>query len=132
MSDLNKDRRPLSPHISIYRPQLTSVTSILNRITGNSLVISAILVVWWLSAAASSEEHFNFVNSLVYSFAGKTIFICSTWALWYHTLAGLRHLVWDRAIGLELDVAYIMGWALIAGSFVLTGFTIILHWSLVQ
>ena len=132
MSDVNKEKRPLSPHLSIYRPQLTSVTSILNRITGNSLIISVILIVWWLLAASVSEEHFNFVNTIILSFVGKMILVCSTWALWYHTLAGIRHLIWDRAIGLELDVAYRLGWAVITGSIILTAITIILHVSLVQ
>ena len=132
MSDVNKEKRPLSPHLSIYRPQLTSVTSILNRITGNSLIISVILIVWWLLAASVSEGHFNFVNTIILSFVGKMILVCSTWALWYHTLAGIRHLIWDRAIGLELDVAYRLGWAVITGSIILTAITIILHVSLVQ
>ena len=53
MADVNRGNRPLSPHLSIYRPQLTSVTSILTRITGNALLITALLVVWWLLAAST-------------------------------------------------------------------------------
>ena len=62
MADVNRGNRPLSPHLSIYRPQLTSVTSILTRITGNALLIGALLVVWWLLAAATSPEYFAVAN----------------------------------------------------------------------
>ena len=126
MSDTQRDNRPLSPHLSIYRPQLTSVTSILVRITGNALIVGAVLCVWWLFAAATSAEYFGLVDGILTSVFGKLIMLGSIWALWYHTLGGVRHLIWDNAIGLELETAYKLGWGVVIGSFVLTFITVII------
>ena len=124
MADVNRGNRPLSPHLSIYRPQLTSITSILTRITGNALLLGALLVVWWLLAAATSVEAFALANWALTSIFGKLIMLGSLWALWYHTLAGVRHLIWDNAVGLELDLAYKLGWGVVIGSVVMTAFTV--------
>lgn len=125
MADVNRGNRPLSPHLTIYRPQLTSMTSILTRITGNALLVGALLVVWWLLAAATSAEYFEMANWVMTSLLGKLIMLGSIWALWYHTLAGVRHLIWDNAKGLDLTAAYRLGWAVVIGSFVLTAITVI-------
>ena len=125
MADVNRGNRPLSPHLQIYRPQLTSVTSILTRITGNALLVGALLIVWWLLAASAGPEYFAVVDGVVTSWFGKLVFFGSIWALWYHTLAGVRHLIWDNGIGLDLETAEKMGWAVIGGSVVLTLLTII-------
>ena len=124
MADVNRGNRPLSPHLTIYRPQLTSITSILTRITGNALLLGALLVVWWLLAAATSAEAFALANWALTSIFGKLIMLGSLWALWYHTLAGVRHLIWDNAVGLELDLAYKLGWGVVIGSVVMTAFTV--------
>ena len=126
MADVNRGNRPLSPHLSIYRPQLTSVTSILTRITGNALLLGALLIVWWFLAASSSAEYFAVVDAIITSFVGDLVMFLSLWALWYHTLAGVRHLIWDNAIGLELETAEKLGWAVIGGSVVLTILTTII------
>ncbi|WP_223426480.1 succinate dehydrogenase, cytochrome b556 subunit [Tateyamaria pelophila] len=126
MADVNRGNRPLSPHLSIYRPQLTSMTSILTRITGNALLISALLVVWWFLAAATSPEYFAFADGLLTGFLGTLVMTLSLWGLWYHTLAGIRHLIWDNGIGLDLETAEKMGWAIIGGSLVLTLLTIVI------
>lgn len=125
MADVNRGNRPLSPHLSIYRPQLTSMTSILTRITGNAMLISALLIVWWFLAAATSTEYFAFADGVLTSWLGNLVMVLSLWGLWYHTLAGVRHLIWDNAIGLDLATAYKLGYAVIGGSFVLTVLTVI-------
>lgn len=125
MADVNRGSRPLSPHLTIYRPQLTSVTSILTRITGNALIIPSLLIVWWLLAAATSPQAFAFANWVLTSIFGKLIMLGSLWALWYHTFAGVRHLIWDNAVGLELDIAYKFGWIVVIGSVVMTVITVI-------
>ena len=125
MADVNRGNRPLSPHLSIYRPQLTSMTSILTRITGNALLLSALLVVWWLLAASTSPEYFALADAVLTSFFGDVVMTLSLLGLWYHTLAGVRHLIWDNGIGLDLETAEKMGWACIGGSVVLTLSTII-------
>jgi len=125
MADVNRGDRPLSPHLMIYRPQITSLTSILTRITGNALLISALLVIWWFLAAATSPAYFAYADAVLTSFLGDVVLFLSLWGLWYHTLAGIRHLIWDNAIGLDLATAEKMGWAVIGGSVVLTLFTAI-------
>jgi succinate dehydrogenase / fumarate reductase cytochrome b subunit len=125
MADVNRGNRPLSPHLSIYRPQLTSMTSILTRITGNALLVSALLVVWWFLAAATSPEYFAFANGILTSWFGDLVLVLSLWGLWYHTLAGVRHLIWDNAKGLDLPTAYRLGYAVIAGSVLLTILTVV-------
>ncbi len=126
MAEMNRGSRPLSPHLSIYRPQLTSISSILVRITGNALIVGALLVVWWLLAAATSPEYFAFVDGLFTSVFGKLVMLGSIWALWYHMLGGVRHLIWDNARGLDLDSAYKLGWAVVYGSGLLTLLTIVI------
>ncbi|MGI9370516.1 MAG: succinate dehydrogenase, cytochrome b556 subunit [Ruegeria sp.] len=125
MADVNRGNRPLSPHLSIYRPQLTSVTSILTRVTGNALVIAGLLIVWWFLAAATSPEAFERANWWLTSVLGDLIMAFSLWGIWYHTLAGIRHLIWDSAKGLDLPTAYKLGWAVVIGSFVLTILTLL-------
>lgn len=123
MADVNRGNRPLSPHLTIYRPQLTSMTSIFTRITGNAILLAALLIVWWFLAAATSPEYFAVVDGLMTSMIGDLIMFLSLWGLWYHTLAGIRHLIWDNAIGLDLETAYKLGYAVIGGSAVLTVLT---------
>lgn len=126
MADVNRGNRPLSPHLTIYRPQLTSMTSILTRITGNAMLISALLIVWWFLAAATSPEAYAIANGFLTSWFGDLVMTSSVLGLWYHTLAGVRHLIWDNGIGLDIPTAEKMGWAVVIGSVVLTIITIIL------
>ena len=126
MADVNRGNRPLSPHLQVYRPQLTSMTSILTRITGNALIVAMFMIVWWFIAAASGPEYFALANGFVTSWFGDLVMFLSLWALWYHTLAGVRHLIWDYAIGLEIDVAEKLGWGVIGGAGLLTILTVII------
>ncbi|WP_425040788.1 succinate dehydrogenase, cytochrome b556 subunit [Primorskyibacter sp. S187A] len=125
MADVNRGNRPLSPHLTIYRPQLNSITSILTRITGNALIVASLLIVWWFLAAATSAEYFAVANAVLTSWFGDLVMLLSIWALWYHTLAGVRHLIWDNAMMLEMEQAEGLSWIVIIGSAILTIFTII-------
>jgi len=125
MADVNRGNRPLSPHLQIYRPQLNSITSIFVRITGNGLIVGAILVVWWLMAAASGAAYFETIDGLITSILGDIVMSLSVLALWYHALGGVRHLVWDTGRGLDVETSDKMGWAMIIGSVVLTALTLI-------
>ncbi len=113
-------QRPLSPHLSIYRPAITMTTSILHRITGGALYVGTLLVAWWLIAAATSEEYFNFVSWLYGSWFGLIVLFGYTWALMLHLLGGIRHLIWDTGTGLEKHTASKIAWATLIGSIVLT------------
>jgi succinate dehydrogenase / fumarate reductase, cytochrome b subunit len=125
MADVNRGDRPLSPHLSIYRKQMTSISSIFTRITGNALLLGALLVVWWLLAAATSPEYFAVADGVITSWFGVLVMTLSLWALWYHSLAGLRHLIWDTGRGLDIETAEKMGWGAFGGSAVLTILTLI-------
>ena len=125
MADVNRGNRPLSPHLTIYRPQMTSISSIFVRITGNALLAATLLLIAWLLAASTSAAAFAWVQYVITSWFGDLVFLLSLWALWYHTLAGIRHLIWDAGYLLELDKAEATGWAIIIASVCLTLFTII-------
>jgi succinate dehydrogenase / fumarate reductase cytochrome b subunit len=124
MAQAKRIERPLSPHLQIYRPQLTSVTSILTRITGNALIVGVLLAVWWLLAAATSDRYFAVADAVATSWFGDLVFTGSLWAVWYHYLAGLRHLYFDAGHGLDIATAEKLGWACIIGSVVLTILTL--------
>jgi len=125
MADVEPVERPLSPHLQIYRPQMTSISSILTRITGNGLIVGVILAIWWLLAAASGPEYFAFVNDIATGWFGDLVFTLSLLAVWYHYLAGLRHLYFDAGKGLDIETAEMLGWVCIIGSVVLTIITIV-------
>lgn len=126
MADVNRGNRPLSPHLTIYRPQMTSISSILVRITGSGLILGALLVVWWFLAAATSPEYFATANGVITSWFGDLIMTLSVWALWYHALGGLRHLYWDTGRGLDVDFSEKLGLVMIVLSVVLTVLTILI------
>ncbi|MCB1335858.1 MAG: succinate dehydrogenase, cytochrome b556 subunit [Roseivivax sp.] len=127
MADVNRGNRPLSPFMlgQYYRFQLNSVTSILTRITGNALIVQAFLIAWWFMAAAAGPDYFATVDWIVTSWIGDLILLFSTLGLWYHALAGVRHLIWDNAAMLDMQTADKLSWAVIAGSVLLTLITII-------
>lgn len=126
MADVNRGSRPLSPHLQIYRPQLNTVTSILTRITGNALLVGGLLITWWFLAAAAGPDAFAVADGVLTSWFGDLVMFLSLWALWYHTLAGLRHLYWDTGRGFGLDLVSKLGWGVIGGSVVLTILTAII------
>lgn len=126
MADVNRGNRPLSPHIMIYRPQLTSMSSIMVRITGIALLFAAILVVWWLIAAASSESAFAFIDGLWGSWIGKLVQLLATWALFYHALGRLRHVIWDLGYLVEVEASEKMAIGMFVLATVLTLITLIL------
>ena len=112
--------RPLSPHLSIYKPIPTMVMSIIHRITGAALYFGTILLAWWLIAAASGEAYFEWVNSIFGSFFGRLILFGYTWALIHHMLGGIRHLVWDTGRGLEKDTTTKIAYATVIASIAIT------------
>jgi succinate dehydrogenase / fumarate reductase cytochrome b subunit len=114
------DPRPLSPHLQVYRWQLTSVLSILHRATGIALGVGAVLVVWWLVAAASGPGPYAGFQDFIGSWFGLLLLLGWSLSLFYHLCNGIRHLSWDTGHGLELPAVYSSGWAVLAGTVVLT------------
>jgi succinate dehydrogenase / fumarate reductase cytochrome b subunit len=125
MADVNRGNRPLSPHLSVYKPEWTMVLSITHRITGVGLTLGAALVSWWLLAAATSPAYFALVDGLMTSWIGNLVLLGSAFALWYHTANGVRHLVWDAGFGFDLKDAEMSGKAVVAAAAVLTLLTVI-------
>ncbi|MBS3742932.1 MAG: succinate dehydrogenase, cytochrome b556 subunit [Wenzhouxiangellaceae bacterium] len=117
---MDTNQRPLSPHLQVYRPQWTSVLSILHRITGVLLSVGTVLMVVWLVALAQGEAAY----SAMLQFMGNPIVLIAlvgwTLALFYHLLNGIRHLTWDTGAMLELKPARASGWAVVVVSVVLT------------
>jgi len=106
-------RRPLSPHLQVYTPQLTSILSIMNRVTGIALSAGTLLLVWWLVAAASGPEAYATVQSFVASPIGLFVLFGWTASLFFHFFNGIRHLAWDAGFGFDLPQAYASGWAVV-------------------
>jgi succinate dehydrogenase / fumarate reductase, cytochrome b subunit len=112
--------RPQSPNIQIYRPQLTSVLSIANRISGVVLSIAAIGLVVWLVAVAAGPQAYVPLQGLLASTIGQIALFGATFAVFLHLCGGIRHLAWDAGYGFELRAIYASGWAVVAASAVLT------------
>lgn len=100
-SDGMSVRRPLSPHLQIYKPQITSTLSILHRITGIGLAVGTVLLVWWLVAAASSDAAYAGVSWFIRSPIGWLLLFGWSVALWFHFCNGIRHLFWDFGYGMD-------------------------------
>ena len=122
--------RPLSPHLQVYRWQLTMVLSIMHRATG--LVLSAALIplVGWLLAAAAGPEAFASATAVLASLPGQLGLAAVTFAFFYHLCNGIRHLVWDAGWWLNIPEVYASGWAVVAASIALTVLTWAAIWGL--
>ena len=112
--------RPISPHLQVYRWQLTSVLSILHRAAGIVLSAGAILLVWWLVAAASGPDAYEGVANFLGSWIGLLLLFGWTAGLFYHLCNGIRHLVWDTGQALDLKSTYLGGWLVVGATAVLT------------
>ena len=119
MTNISQNR-PISPHLTIYKPIPTIVMSIVHRATGIALYAGTVLVVWWLLAAASGPEQFDRANAVFGSLIGRLVLFGYTWALIHHMLGGIRHFFWDLGYGFEKETSVRTAWGILAGSIVLT------------
>ena len=119
-NSIPKRARPLSPNIQIYRPQLTSVLSIANRVTGVVLSLFAVALVVWLVAAAMGPQAYEMVRLVSQSSIGQLLLFVATYSLFLHLCGGIRHLMWDAGYGFELAAIYASGWIVVAMSAALT------------
>jgi succinate dehydrogenase / fumarate reductase cytochrome b subunit len=123
-------RRPLSPHLQVYRWQITMTLSILHRITGVGLVIGTGLLVSWLMAVASGPAGFAQAQAFFGSIIGRFLLFCWTLALFYHLCNGIRHLAWDLGYGYDLETVTRSGWFTVGATVGLTLFAWILGYAL--
>jgi len=112
--------RPLSPHLQVYRWQWTMALSILHRVTGVALAVGTLLLVWWLAAAAYGAEAFATVQGFLGSILGRLLLLGWSFALFYHLVNGIRHLVWDSGHWLDLRRARLSGLVAVALALLLT------------
>ncbi len=120
MSQNRISSRPLSPHLQVYHPMLSTAMSIFHRITGIALSAGMVLLVWWFSAASTSDDYFIFVNGLFAHWLGRLVLFGFTWALMHHLLGGLRHFIWDTGRGFDLNKVEWLVRANVIGSILLT------------
>lgn len=113
-------QRPLSPHLQVYRPQLTSMLSICHRMTGVFNALGSLVLIAWLVTLAQGPDSFNAMQGLIGSWIGYPLLFGWTLSVAYHLCNGLRHLAWDAGYGLELDTVYLSGKAVLAGAAGLT------------
>ena len=109
-------KRPLSPHLMIYRPQLTSMMSITHRLSGVALASGSIFLVWWLVALAYGGDYYQMVQGISEHVLGRLVLLGFYIAVSYHMANGIGHLFWDFGIGLSLDGVY-------RGGYIVIGFT---------
>lgn len=117
---MTSPQRPLSPHLQVYRPQITTTLSILHRLTGMALAAGMLLLVYWLIAAAAGPDAFATAQGLVGSILGRLLLFGWTFALFYHLCNGIRHLAWDAGYGYEIETTTLTGWIVVAASVALT------------
>lgn len=115
--------RPLSPHLSIYRPQISSVLSITHRLTGIALYAGTLLLVSWLWAAAYSAPCFKQIHAFMSSVPGIVLLVGWTIAFFFHFINGLRHLWWDTGRGFAVKEINQSGWAVVLFTAVMTAAT---------
>ena len=119
----SKNKRPLSPHLQVYKPQLTSVSSILHRITGVALTVGLVMFAWWLVAAAIGPEAYEVFMHFAGSTLGKLLLFGWTLAFYYHLANGIRHLIWDSGLLFKIENAYRAGYVVLLLTALLTGMT---------
>ncbi len=115
--------RPLSPHLMIYKPQLTSMMSIAHRVSGVALVFGSLLLVWWVVALATGPEYFAYVQSIMSSIIGQLVLFGFSAALFYHLCNGIRHLCWDFGFNLSIKGVRRTGYMAAAATVILTAAT---------
>ncbi len=124
MNKHEADIRPLSPHLTIYRPQNTSILSILHRLTGIGLMAPAMAMVAWVITIPMGPKYFELMTYFFSTIFGKFLLVLSLWGIIYHTLTGIRHLVWDTGRGIDLKWVNLSSWFIIIGSLLLSGLII--------
>jgi succinate dehydrogenase / fumarate reductase cytochrome b subunit len=116
--------RPLSPHLQIYKPQITSILSIFHRLTGISLSIGSFIIVAWIVSLSMGVESYSYFISIVDNWFIQTIIFGFAFALFYHFSNGIRHLFWDAGLGFELKSVYVSGSIVVLNAIILTSLTL--------
>ena len=124
---MTMNERPLSPHLQIYKVELPMMLSGLHRITGIALSVGTLLLVAWIESAVYSAEAFATLSRFLGSFIGQLVLFGWTFSLIYHSVSGVRHLIWDTGGLLEIKQIHASGKIVLAVTIVLTLLTWILR-----
>ncbi len=120
-------QRPLSPHLQVYRPQITTVLSIFHRFSGLLLAASSLLLVAWLVTAASGPQAYASAQGFFGHWSIRVLLIAVSFAFFYHLCNGIRHLFWDAGVGFEIRQVIVSGWTVVFATALLTlGFWLLL------
>jgi|TARA_B110000914_G_scaffold110307_1_gene96538 succinate dehydrogenase / fumarate reductase cytochrome b subunit len=117
---MQNKNRPLSPHLQIYKWQISSLLSIAHRIVGVINILAIILICFWSLSLLFGTESYQLINFFLNTFMGKFIAISLCWTFSFHVLNELRHLIWDLGYGFDLKVSKITGVLALLGSFIFT------------
>ncbi len=117
---MTQHKRPMSPHLMIYKPQLTSVLSIIHRGTGVGLAVGTLFITWWLVAAALGPGPYEATRELYGTWIGQLVLFGFSVCLFYHLCNGVRHLLWDMGFLFEIEDVYRSGWVMLCASVVMT------------
>ena len=117
---MSNQGRPLSPHIQVYRPQFTTILSILHRASGIIIALGALLIAWWFWSAMSGSGNYAVAHSFFNSIIGRVMMFVWSLCTFYHLCNGIRHLIWDAGYAFEIDQAYLAGKAVVVIALLLT------------
>ena len=117
---MNMGTKPLSPHLQVYRWQITMVLSITHRATGVALAVGALVLAYWINAAAYGPDAFYNAQALLGHWFGRLLLFGWTLALFFHLCNGIRHLFWDAGKGLEMEQVNVSAWLVLIATLVLT------------
>ncbi len=120
MAKAGTTTRPLSPHLTIFRPYVNMMMSILHRITGTANYFGTLLIVFWLASAAAGAESYALANGIAGSLPGVAILFGFSWSLIHHALGGVRHFIWDTGRGFAIENVRLLSWLTIIGSLAAT------------
>jgi succinate dehydrogenase / fumarate reductase cytochrome b subunit len=126
--DMTAGNRPISPHLQVYRPQITTVLSISHRFSGAILAVGLLLLVYWLAAVAAGDAAYATAVGLLGSWPARLLLFFASFAFFYHLANGIRHLWWDSGRGFEIRQVKTSGWTVViaAGVFTLIAWTVLL------
>ncbi len=117
---MEENKNPLSPHLQIYKWQISSLLSITHRIVGVINIFAITLICLWALSLLLGENNYELTRSLLKSLFGKFLIISLCWSFSFNILNEIRHLTWDLGYGFDIKIAKITGILVLAGSFVLT------------
>ena len=115
---MSKNNKPLSPHLTIYKPQITSLMSISHRFSGTFQSLGNLIIFLYFCVILVSENYYNYANLFFNSLLGKIFLFLYIFSICYHLFNGIRHLIWDIGLGFEIKNVYYSGYITVISAIV--------------